>query len=252
MQKTTSAFTTVEIIVAIVLSGMVMIGLLPTIVHMFTGQYQQIARAKQMTEVHEAAANIMNDLRRTRSYRRTPNASDTAAPAPSGGWHFKGDGPDQRTLILTLPATTKIIQYPSRELVTIAKTPLQCEKNFTKVLFYTVVYYLHDSTLYKRDIVQIPPGYIACNGTWPHQQTTSNSGSGPKDLVILRDVTAFAVDYYSSTDTIPDASAYDSTSIHDNLKTTPLNYNHVSVSVTTKKIIDDKESLYSQTIRYSL
>ena len=236
-------FTVVELILVISISSVVIIGLVPTLVKFSSLQYGQILRAKQINDSHKAISVIDSDLERTIEFRRAPLYNNIDYPAPLRGWNYRGAGSSMRTLILTLPATTKPLQDKDRELSTIADKTENCGKS-DKPYKYNVVYYVHDSRLYRRSIVQPPEDKIICK--YPYESTTKFPDKGsPRDILLLNNVDRFEVNYHNGPSLSPDSDSYAYKYNSPPLSLSAIDNKVVSIKITTKYNINDKEYKYS-------
>ncbi len=246
------AFTTVELITAVVITSIVMIVFIPLVSNFFSAQYGQLLRAKQVNAMHKAVNLLSIDLNRAIEFRRAPNINDTSMPAPAGGWFFTGSSSDIRTLIMTVPTTTRAYQSDDRELVTIADRVEECIRSDAKPHTHDVVYYVHNDNLYRRSLVETPPGKMICEGKIPYQKTSVFPGTGsPEDILVLSNVSKFNVVYYANKDLTGDTSAYDPASTAPSMSAISFSQKGVSVEITTKYEINGKQSEYSITKRGS-
>ena len=119
---TRRGFTAVELVVALAITSIVVLGMMPLLIGFFTSYSGQTQELKHVTQTQQALLTITNDLQRAADFLRVPDTLDDKHPAPAWpGWYFQGrPGTDQdvnRTLILRMPATTAAYQNPSRQLV---------------------------------------------------------------------------------------------------------------------------------------
>lgn len=248
--------TTIELVVAITIGALVLVALLPILLSLFSNQYRQLIKARQISEIHKAVIMLNTDLSRALTYLRSPEVSDSSFPSPGSGWHFSGSGPNQRTLILQMAATTLPLQNNNRKLLQLGDNRDGCARGIVDTMTYSVVYYVKDSNLYRRTLMPtLPTDKIVCDDEAPHQKTTSFPGSTdskPKDILVLKDIRTFGVNYYKEGTTQPSTDAYSPASTNMAQKETPLDFKRLSIDLESVKMIDNNTQTYSAKLQGSL
>lgn len=248
---TRRGFTAVELVVALAITSIVVLGMMPLLIGFFTSYSGQTQELKHVTQTQQALLTITNDLQRAADFLRVPDTLDDKHPAPAWpGWYFQGrPGTDQdvnRTLILRMPATTAAYQNSSRQLVYNGNSA-DCGTYAGTPVYYTVIYYTLNGSLYRRSVLN--PNEPPCAGQRIYQKTSCLGGCAEKDILILRDVSQFRVDYFTNpTAQDPDHSLYHASG-HN---TDPIRATDARVIIQSKAIINDKEHLVTVNARESL
>jgi type II secretory pathway component PulJ len=235
-----SGLTIVEIVVAMVIATILMIGLIPLLTHMFTVAGANIATSKQVNEAQRAISIISSDLMITKAFLGQSFA-DTKAPRTGADTYWKFNTSPQQTLILRLPATTKLYQDPARDLVYNANSGA-CGST-AQPFYINVIYYVSSGSLYRR-ILQ-DPNATPCSGQTVSQVATCQSGCAQTDVKVLEKITSFNVSYY----TLPNAATPDNTSGVDPATGDLSSRRGIGVSLTNTTTVDGKQNDYSLSTR---
>ena len=190
---TRRGFTAVELVVALAITSIVVLGMMPLLIGFFTSYSGQTQELKHVTQTQQALLTITNDLQRAADFLRVPDTLDDKHPAPAWpGWYFQGrPGTDQD------PSRQLVYNGNSADCATYAGTPV----------YYTVIYYTLNGSLYRRSVLN--PNEPPCAGQRIYQKTSCLGGCAEKDILILRDVSQFRVDYFTNpTAQDPDHSLY--------------------------------------------
>ena len=242
--NTSSGLTIVELVIAIAISAIVLLGMMPLLTNLFQVAGSSIATAKQVNETQRAASIIASDMQITNSFLGKPLSSDTKTPAPGGGWTFRGSSATARTLLLRMPATTAAYQNSTRQLVYNANTG-SCFDS-ARPLYNTVIYYLQSSTLYRRTLIDTSA--TPCPGQTIFQKTSCQSGGGcsETDVTVATGVTQFVVDYYTvSNDKDPNTTIYNAATNID----APTLHASAKVTLTTQRSYSGKTNDSTVSIR---
>lgn len=188
--------TIVELVVAISIAAAIILMISPLLINLISGFNRQSIEARNVQDVTTALSTINIDGQRNYKFLHTPDVDftliDDPTPLPEQSWSYTGGGTSDRILMLRLPATTRAYQDPGRELVYNSNTT-NCSTFTGDPVTYTAIYYVEDSKLYKRTLLD--PGQPTC--TAPHQVTTCMSSCARKDILLAENVTSFSVDYYA-------------------------------------------------------
>jgi prepilin-type N-terminal cleavage/methylation domain-containing protein len=260
MQRTsTKGFTVPELLVAIVVSTIVLVGIMVILVNLSRTGTSNIAASNQIRKSQSAMATIKQDLTSSTKFLIAPTITDAdIAASPSGAWTHIGGGAANRTLILQQPATDKPYQDSTRSLVYL--TSGGCPIGHTPV-YTNVIYYLKDSTLYRRSLIPAPVvGDPYCNGvTTPSQIQTCTTPGTPticteKDTIIAEDITGLDISYYTNpSDANPAVNglgveiAYDTVTPIDQISMN--NLASIRITLTNEANIDGKMKEYSSSLR---
>lgn len=262
-----AGFTVVELMVAIGIISLITIGLLALIINLVGTASQSIETSKQVNEVQTALGTVGNDLALTSRFLATTTGD--VSPSNAAWKHNSGTAGD-RTLLLQVRSTTPSstaesrlplyrMSYPAANLSDICLTtsasstilglPLTGEPEH-----HTIIYYLHEQTLYRRIIVQPHMGGIApeCATNTP-VRTCDNPTSSTKpanclerDIVLAQNVTHFDIVYYSQPgDQTANTSAYTSSTPQDELD----NIQTIKVTIRTLKDVNGKNNEFTSQIR---
>lgn len=194
------AFTIVEVVVAISLSTILLIGTGALFIPILR---DTIANTKE-TNTHSAVDIAFNDIKRDVTHAHgflkkrlaiTPDR-DTVSPAPA--W-ISGSSSSKRALMLAMPLTTQSLQNTSRELIYLPASDCATAR---KVAYGTVIYFVDtNSSLIRRTLT--PNITNACWGRTAFQKASCSGGAGTatgcaqKDITIAQNVRNFDVTYYS-------------------------------------------------------
>jgi len=180
--------------------------------------------------------NIEHNITLSNSFLDTNSVSD---PTKVGGWSWNtGD-----VLITSNYATTI-----DENLDTSNTRTLVYDGDCSTVLFNNYIYFVSGGTLYRRTIKN--PDSSTCSGATIGQKQTcsvgyTNSSCQGVDAVILTNVTAFSVDYYTnSTDTSPAANEYATNTI-------PVAAQSVVLTVTAKSGNGGNDSSTTSKLRFT-
>ena len=103
---------------------------------------------------------------------------------------------------------------------------------------------MHNSRLYRRSIVEPPEDKIICK--YPYESTTKFPDKGsPRDILLLNNVDGFEVNYYNGPSLSPDSDSYAYKYNSPPLSLSAIDNKVVSIKITTKYNINDKEYKYS-------
>lgn len=251
MQRTsTKGFTVPELLVAIVVSIIVIIGIMVVLVGLTQTGTSNIAATNQLREAQSAMSTIKQDLIYSTSFLIQPTiVDDDITASPTGTWSHTGGGENKRTLILQQIATTKPYQDATKSLIYLESGG--CPVGHAPV-YTNIIYYLKDSTLYRRSLVPTAvAGDPYCNGVTTLAQTQTCTAPGTpvdcteKDVVIAEKVTSFNVDYYTNpADANPAVNgtsvpvAYDTASPIE--QSTMSNFASIRIRLVTQANIDGK------------
>lgn len=233
MYQKNSGITLVEVAVAIALFLLITLSLAPSLLHLASAQYKQLLYAKRYHDVSQAVITLQHDLARANKFLRapTPFLHDTETPASSNGWHFVGSGDTNRTLILSLVATTEPEQSISRRPSYIASTHENCRVDIKEPLTYNAVYYLYNNNLYRRTLIKTPANMRHCDTVSQKASNLTGNGGQKKDVVVLQDIRNLRIAYHEDGKAPPATAAYDHASTDDSAKQTPLPYKGISIQI---------------------
>lgn len=290
MQKNNriTGFTTVELIVSITLSAILILGILPLLFTFFGSLQDAIGRSKQANDIQSALRMISSDLVRARALLRFSDILDKESLTESlrrkkeyktGYWDFRGSGSDKRTLILRLPTFSGLNpQSEFREPISRGSTA-ECEDNSGSIEFYNAIYYIDDNTLYRRSLVPSPyehtvpgkydfrPGGVTDtqrNRCWyarPYHKTSCRAtvgayGCEQKDVTVLTNVSRFSIDYFDKPESTTPKDYYtlpDGDGLGDWITHLPGEPKDVQITIATKRTTDSaKDSIISMTMRGAL
>lgn len=290
MRKKTNAtpgLTTVEIIVSITISAIVILGLIPILTNFFNSLQDLIGRTKQSNDMYSAIQSIQKDILYSTAFLRFSSLDDEESSTQNlrWGWRkqiwdFKGRNPNGNNLILQKILTKR--SYVSHDLTIIGRGKgfsASCTGDYASPVYYNIIYYLDGETLYRRTIAPAPDSQIAdtpgdtenmfindirapwCNYiSEANEKTTTRTGrSGAKDTVILKNVDKFSIDYF---DTPYAQNPADYRSLVNNeggsesvqaatrrLIYLPNNPKDIRITIRTKKTINNKENIFTVSTR---
>lgn len=258
MQRTSNnGFTVPELIVAIVVATIMMVGVVVILVNLSGTGASSIVATTQVRESQTAMDTIKQDVSRSTRFLIEPTIVDgDESASPSGNWQHVGSGEDQRTLILELPATDKPIQNPDKQLIYLESNG--CPIGHDPVQL-NVIYFVKNSTLYRRTLIPDPvPGDPYCGGASISQHQTCTTPGTPtkcslKDVIVAENVTSFNVHYYLYPDDAEPAESGGEEVAYDD--DTPINqttldsFASIRISLSTEANIDGKMKEHSSSLR---
>ena len=260
MQRTsTKGFTVPELLVAIVVSTIILVGIMVILVNLSRTGASNIAASNQIRESQSAMATIKQDLVYTTKFLIEPTITDEdIAASPTGTWKHTGGGSNKRTLILQEQATSKPRQDATTAIV--YRQSGGCPMGYAPV-YTNAIYYLKDTTLYRRSLV--PPAVVGdpyCNSISSLGQTQTCRTPGTpticteKDTIIARNITKFNIEYYTNpADANPAVNgsgvqiAYDT--VTPITQATMNNLASIRVTLTNEANIDGTIKEYSSSLR---
>ncbi len=213
-----NGYTIIELIVAIVVSSILMIGIMTFLVNSLVGNSMRSARADLLREAQLALDVMVKDIRLSANAETNNRIEDTYSPdaVSTGGlgWESSAD-----TLVLAVAAqdsTDNIIFIDAAHYIT--------EKN-------NIVYYVDDSTLYKRSLASSAAGNDFITSCPP----ASASSTCPADRLSVSNVQNLVFKYYDATNT--EVAPSDARSVEVELTLSAIKYGRpVTVSYSTRTV----------------
>lgn len=213
--------TVVELIVAMSVATLIILGMLTLITHIFTTRSattQQMMSIKQAQDVVDFVARDLRFTERFLPATELPDPNEAEAPT-ADGWNFAGTE-HANQLILEANATTHDYRNPDNQLL--FEATLDCASTANYVMT-NIVYFVKDGDLFRRTIV--PNGAATCPGsvfqtqTCQHPDTSTSGHCQSTDLHIASHVSNFAITYHD----LPynPENALDPTGSPDSLNTVP-------------------------------
>lgn len=203
-------FTIPELLIAISISTIVMVGLISLITSLSQVSSRTLKTSEQIRNNQSIISAIQEDLRSSKAFTATntvPDSDSSASPAGAGGWTYKGTGEHKRMLVLQTFATTAATQDSSRRIVYFDDGVGGCPVGRTPV-YNNVIYYLKDTTLFRRTLVPTTPTVapLFCTGQTPSQIRTCTTPGAPgmpancgqRDVAIASNISAFEVEYFQN------------------------------------------------------
>ncbi len=205
-------FTIPEILVALGIASIVMVGLFALVVNLATNSAATLKVSDQIRSNQTAIGAIQEDLRNTANFLTTNTItdSDSATSPSSSGWTFRGTSGDSRMIVLRTYATTKQVKDDTRTAVYYDDNVGGCPVGRDPV-YNNIIYYIKNTTLYRRVLVETTPAKPYCGGstnptaTIGQRRTCSNpGGSGmpsncaEHDVAIAKNISKLTVQYYDT------------------------------------------------------
>ena len=270
-----SGFTVVELIVGIGIMSAITIGIVSLIMSLVGNATRSIETTKQVREAQSALATIKDDLRLTNKFLITSSVSDDLDRSDSA-WSHRGNPPTAggRTLLLQKRSTSLTSVSPNRLPLYRVSIPsftgVNCVstapnafgdlaalgyETTTENEYSTIIYYLHDNTLYRRTSVQPigTPAYCPGHASVPTRTcvnppatSTPSENCKETDVMLAQNVTEFDILYYDT----PSAQTHNTT-IH-NAGATQNDLDGVStvqIRITTNKDIGGRDNEFTSKIR---
>lgn len=224
-------FTIVEMLVVVpvvMLTVMVIVGFIIVL----TGNVlQSRERTRIVYDVQTSLDRVEHDIRLANQFMNSLAVNSPQGPGTNGA---TGTFQSASSLIVEQNATTKNPIDPTRQLIYLANQPNPCATNrqFNANLKIYTIYFLKDSTLWRRSIV---PPTTACDKPWqrnscPDGFSISTSICRAEDEALMSSVDEFTITYLVSvgSDTVA-ASAAEAGAIDVRLK--------ASAEIAGKKIV---------------
>lgn len=227
-------FTLIELLVAVILSGIVVTIFIASLMTMVTTAVLQKTQLELSQQIQIALDTIERDIRIANAFDTTPIYStieDEYGPENtnqgwSGEWSYKGNGNNNRALILRHGATTvhplsinrtpvfargTLVNPYAEQDVTLNCTVYNATTSPTGALSYNpklqyyLIYFVRDSTLYRRTLTDTSTAL--CDGQQQYQKQscpsiddTRPASCQANDELIVRNVAEFTIAYYSQDD----------------------------------------------------
>lgn len=218
MIKKQQGYTIVELLVAITISSMLLVGIMTFLVNSIAGNAVREARADLLREAQLALDVMVKDIRLSANVDENNRWEDENSPnaeAMNGlGWTSDGD-----TLVL---ATA--VESTDGGIIFQDETHYITEKN-------NLVYYVEDGVLYKRTIAADVPNNKSTTSCPPDKATSSC----PADRLSVKDVESLQFRYYDAENNEVDPSQ--ARSVEVTLALRAVKYGRdVNVSYTTRSV----------------
>lgn len=204
LSKTFSkGFTVVELMVALLVTGILLSVLFVPLEDLYTSNSQALKSIVQTGNVRSTLRAIESDVSLAISFHDTnstivtdPSGSNNNTSSPTQ-WSWTGSSSTSRVLITSNYATTKL---PETDTDGTRKLVYQDDCN-TPIINATV-YFVRDGSLYRRTLANtdtpVCSDTMAQKTTCAPGVTTGVCASAPRDAKLLENVTKFTVDYYST------------------------------------------------------
>lgn len=227
-------FTLVELILAIVLSGMIVTVFVSTLMSMFRTSVVQKAQLELGQENQLALSIIERDIRLATAFDTAPaytpfvdyyGANGTNENATPIAWSYKGTDADHRVLILRQIATSTPPFVTARTPVYVqgsvtspyatANTGLNCTLydkvsspagtlSYNPKLPYYLIYFVRSGVLYRRTLTDVTTARCNSMAQYQKQSCPGVDASRPasclvNDEKIVDNVTSFSALYYKTT-----------------------------------------------------
>lgn len=267
-------FTVVELIIAIGIMSAIAIGLVSLVVSLVGNATRSIETTKQVRETQSALATIRDDLRLANKFLHTSAVSDTDRSSPPGPWRHQGDEAGKRTLILNVRSTNLSSASENRlplyriylstlpDYGCLTTTPQDTTSYTSEDEYHTVVYYLHNQTLYRRvvvapflaDISTLLPAQCTGSAQAPTRTCEDPSITSPprpancleRDVVLAQNVTEFDILYYNNpSDQTDDEATFNSGAAQADLE----GISTVKITIQTSKDIGGRDNEFTSQIR---
>lgn len=193
--------TLIEITIVIVIMPVIVTSFVFVLSSTLHNAHETAARAEYQSSLALAVDRLEHDIRLATAFNSNIGAPFSDSYQPVSGWNYSGTGPDNRVLILSLPATTVRDGAATRTTVYEDSPAYNCttELRNNPVLTYRAVYFVEDTTLYKRFLTDTSTATCAPQiqkQTCPAADIASwPSSCEARDEVIATNVSQFSVDY---------------------------------------------------------
>lgn len=213
-----SGYTLIELIVAVVVSSILIIGIMTFLVNSIVGNSLRTARADLLREAQLALDVMVRDIRLSANAETNNRIEDSYSPnaaVTAGlGWESSAD-----TLVLAVAA-----QDSSDNIIFTDAAHYITEKN-------NIVYYVTDGTLYKRSLASGVPTNDFTTSCPPDSATSVC----PADRLCVKNVENLVFKYYDATNTEVDPS--EARSVEVELTLTATKYGRpVTVTYNTRTV----------------
>lgn len=199
-RSNTNGFTIVEIVVAITVSVVLLIGIGALFLPTLATTIENTDETDTYRALDVALSDIQQDITTAHGFlKKQPTATpdnDTGSASPA--W-ISGEGASKRALMLPIAMTTKSKADESRQLVYISSGDCDAAR---QVAYATVVYFVDaQSRLVRRTLT--PSLTNSCWGRIAFEKTSCTNGAGAvagcgqKDIIVAEEVRSFTIDYFS-------------------------------------------------------
>ncbi len=220
MSSKQRGFTIPELLVAMAIATIILVGIIGILVNLTANSSQIISTSEQIRNNQSALSAIQADIPLTYSFLATNSVADSESSASpiSAGWQLQGQDENHRILILRTYATTAAPQDSDRRIVYFDETPSPCAIGGIgrRPVTNNIIYFVKNSTLYRRILVEPTPSAPYCAGQTIGQRRTCTTPNGTtcreRDVVIATNVSRFSVQYFAEpTDQTAQDDIYTST-----------------------------------------
>ncbi|HEV7952128.1 MAG TPA: hypothetical protein VGO98_02030, partial [Candidatus Saccharimonadales bacterium] len=213
---TSAGFTLVEMLVIapiVILAIGTFISLMVTMVGSVLATRDQTA---MIYESQDALNRIEDDIRLAAQFLTTTGTLISPQGSNDDATAFTNTS---NTLILSTLATTKNPADSSRELVYYKNQPYDCttQKTLNQVAFNKIIYFIKNGSLWRRSVIpthntNATADYeTVCGAPWQQNSCSPGYPSGNRcqtnDVELMKNITSFGVEYYSSPSSSTDIGA---------------------------------------------
>lgn len=233
-RPTQRGFTLIEMLIVAPLIILLIAGIIGYITALTGDSLKMKEKNASSYAIQEALSRLEEDASRSTGFLTTTGTVTSPQGKNDTGAAFTYA--TDSTLILQAPATTKSPFNTAREIV-YKNSPNACtNKTSNDVVYYSTVYFLKDTDLWRRVIIDRDTTG-KCDTPWQRPTCTAASAilsdTSPcqaKDEKILSNVTSFSTTYYQG-----DTALASNPAISD--ASTPISANSIGVSLTTSQNI---------------
>jgi len=273
MSNKSKGFTIVELVVVISVLGILMAVVLDTLGGFYQSNTTSLGQTNQDTDTRGVLRSIENELTNSAGFSANyPTTGPAVIPLGSKNdttaWSYLGNDstkPNNKVLIASTYATDKP-QTDDTRMIVFTDTGSGCTPGTATPMKNALIYFAakdsnNQYNLYRRTIVNTTGG-VPCSTPVQKQTCAAISTSNlyplickGTDAMLLRNIDTFNVDYYTSpNDPSSYALAYNTdTAVVSTFtrESTIENAKSIKITVTTKQLIDGKQTTNTASIRVS-
>lgn len=212
-----AGFTLVEIAVVAPIVIIAITGILALLINLMGNNLAARAEVAIVHDVNATLTTIEDDVKIASRFLTTIDGdfSDPYGPNNAGAtWNYNGGGEDSRTLIARTYATTLSPRDSRKQPVYLNENGCTPDTILTNPALTTnTIYFLHENNLYRRVLTRSTSN--ACAEQFQRQScppdiASPNAICQANDTLLLRDVSAFKIAYYSTSSSTTPLNVYGS------------------------------------------